>query len=86
MSPLQHRPGFLVSLEALGRQGLRGNSRLGNFNHIIYPLANTQYATAGFHDVANGNNGFNGVAGFNDGAQEPEGIGMLGSCELSCPR
>src|ERR1019366_9428600 len=44
-----------------------GQTRLGNFNTIIYQLANQQYATAGFHDVTNGNNGFNGLHGFNAG-------------------
>jgi hypothetical protein len=47
--------------------GQMANTRLGNLNQIIYPLANSQYATAGFHDVTSGNNGFNGVAGFNAG-------------------
>jgi subtilase family serine protease len=46
---------------------LTGNSRLGNFNRIIYPLANTKYSTAGFHDITIGNNNFNGVIGFNAG-------------------
>jgi subtilase family serine protease len=46
---------------------MSGNSRLGNFNRIIYPLANTQYNTAGFHDLTIGNNKYNGVIGFNAG-------------------
>jgi subtilase family serine protease len=46
---------------------LTGNSRLGNFNRIIYPLADTKYSTAGFHDITIGNNNFNGVIGFNAG-------------------
>ncbi len=46
---------------------ISGNSRLGNFNRILYPLANTQYSTAGFHDITTGNNNFNGVTGFNAG-------------------
>src|SRR5271166_689528 len=46
---------------------ISGNPRLGNFNRIIYPLANTQYSTAGFHDITNGNNNFNGVTGFSAG-------------------
>jgi hypothetical protein len=41
--------------------------RLGNLNLIIYPLANSIYNTAGFHDVTAGNNNFNGVTGFNAG-------------------
>ncbi len=44
-----------------------GETRLGNLNKIIYQLANQGYASAGFHDVTNSNNGFNGVAGFNAG-------------------
>jgi len=42
-------------------------TRLGNFNSIIYGLANSQYATAGFRDVTSGNNNFNGVSGFTAG-------------------
>jgi hypothetical protein len=44
-----------------------GQTRLGNFNTIIHQLANQNYATAGFHDVTNGNNGlpgFNAEAGY----------------------
>jgi subtilase family serine protease len=44
-----------------------GNMRLGNLNPIIYQLANQQYATAGFHDVTIGNNGYNGLPGFTAG-------------------
>ena len=55
--------------------GQMANNRLGNLNQIIYPLANTQYATAGFHDVTNGNNGFNGVAGFNAGSGYDQSTG-----------
>ena len=44
-----------------------GNTRLGNLNPIIYQLANQQYATAGFHDVTIGNNGYNGLPGFSAG-------------------
>ena len=44
------------------------NNRLGNLNPIIYSLANSRYYTAGFHDVSIGNNGYNGVAGFNAGS------------------
>ena len=44
-----------------------GNTRLGNLNPIIYQLANQQYATAGFHDVTIGNNGYNGMPGFSAG-------------------
>ena len=32
--------------------GQQVGSRLGNLNLIIYPLANSSYATAGFHDVS----------------------------------
>jgi subtilase family serine protease len=46
---------------------ISGNTRLGNFNQIIYPLANTQYAISGFHDLTNGNNNYNSVIGFNAG-------------------
>lgn len=42
-------------------------NRLGNLNQIIYPLANTQYSSAGFHDVTSGNNNFNGVQGYSAG-------------------
>jgi hypothetical protein len=42
---------------------IAGN-RLGNLNQIIYPLANSSYATAGFHDVTNGSNGYNSVTGY----------------------
>ncbi len=42
-------------------------NRLGNLNQIIYPLANTSYATAGFHDITSGNNNYNGVSGFTAG-------------------
>src|ERR1019366_2803257 len=38
-----------------------------NLNPLIYDLANTQYNTAGFHDVTIGNNNFNGVTGFTAG-------------------
>ncbi len=46
---------------------LAGNPRLGNLNPLIYSLANTQYDTAGFHDVTTGNNDYNGVTGFTAG-------------------
>ncbi len=46
---------------------LSGITRLGNLNPLIYNLAGTQYATAGFRDVTNGNNNYNGVAGFSAG-------------------
>ena len=46
---------------------MTGSARLGNLNPIIYQLANTQYATAGFHDVTIGNNNYNGVSGYNAG-------------------
>ena len=42
-----------------------GQQRLGNLNTIIYKLANQGYDAAGFHDVTNGNNGYNHLAGFN---------------------
>jgi hypothetical protein len=47
--------------------GQQLGNRLGNLNLIIYPLANSSYATAGFHDVTSGNNNFNGVTGFSAG-------------------
>ncbi len=47
--------------------GQQVGKRLGNLNLIIYPLANSSYATAGFHDVTLGNNNFNGVSGFSAG-------------------
>src|SRR5262249_48139275 len=46
---------------------LTHNTRLGNLNLVIYGLANSQYNTAGFHDVTIGNINFNGVTGFNAG-------------------
>ncbi len=46
---------------------LAGNTRLGNLNPLIYSLANTQYNSAGFHDVTSGNNNYNGVTGFTAG-------------------
>jgi hypothetical protein len=46
---------------------ISGIARLGNLNPIIYKLANQQYNAAGFHDVTNGNNNFNGVQGFSAG-------------------
>ncbi len=54
---------------------MANNNRLGNLNPIIYSLANTQYSTAGFHDVTIGNNGYNGVAGFNAGSGYDESTG-----------
>ena len=51
------------------------DNRLGNLNQIIYPLANTQYATAGFHDITSGNNGYNGVPGFNAGSGYDQATG-----------
>ena len=47
--------------------GQEVGNRLGNLDLIIYPLANSSYGTAGFHDVTTGNNNFNGVTGFNAG-------------------
>lgn len=46
---------------------LTGSTRLGRLNSTIYGLADTQYATAGFHDITSGNNNFNGVTGFSAG-------------------
>jgi subtilase family serine protease len=46
---------------------MSGNTRLGSLNPLIYSLANTQYNTAGFHDVTIGDNNFNGVTGFSAG-------------------
>lgn len=56
-----------------------GQTRLGNFNAIIYELANQDYASAGFHDVTTGNNGFNGLPGFNaaPGYDEATGWGTI---------
>jgi subtilase family serine protease len=54
---------------------IAGKSRLGNFNQIIYPMANAEYSTAGFHDVTAGNNNFNGVTGYNAGAGYDEATG-----------
>ncbi len=48
--------------------GQKVGKRLGNLNQIIYPLANSQYAAAGFHDVSSGNNNFNGVTGYGAGS------------------
>jgi subtilase family serine protease len=46
-------------------------ARPGPMNPLIYTLANAQFgsqsAASGFHDITIGNNGFNGVAGFNAG-------------------
>ena len=41
--------------------------RLGNLNQIIYPLANANYGSAGFHNVTSGNNNYNGVTGYSAG-------------------
>jgi hypothetical protein len=46
---------------------IAGQTRLGNLNPIIYQIANQQYATAGFHDVTVGTNGYNGLLGFSAG-------------------
>jgi subtilase family serine protease len=43
------------------------DSRLGNLDPIIYQLANSEYSTAGFHDITTGNNNYNGVTGYNAG-------------------
>ncbi len=51
------------------------NNRLGNLNQIIYPLANTRYSTAGFHDVTTGNNSYNGVPGYNAGSGYDQATG-----------
>ena len=51
------------------------NTRLGNINPMIYGLANTQYNTAGFHDVTSGNNNYNGVTGFSAGTGYDEVTG-----------
>ena len=44
-----------------------GSTRLGNLNSVIYGLANSEYNTAGFHDITSGNNSFDGVTGFSAG-------------------
>ncbi len=54
---------------------LSGATRLGNLNPTIYSLANTKYASAGFHDVTSGNNNFNGVTGFSAGSGYDEATG-----------
>ena len=54
---------------------ISGNTRLGNINTMIYSLANTQYGTAGFHDVTSGNNNYNGVSGFSAGPGYDEDTG-----------
>ena len=55
--------------------GQMADNRLGNLNQIIYPLANTQYATAGFHDITSGNNGYSVVPGFNAGTGYDQATG-----------
>jgi subtilase family serine protease len=42
-------------------------NRLGNLNQIIYPIANANYESAGFHDVTIGNNNYGGVTGYSAG-------------------
>jgi subtilase family serine protease len=44
-----------------------GSTRLGNLNSVIYGLANSNYNSAGFHDITSGNNSFDGVTGFSAG-------------------
>ncbi|HLX36849.1 MAG TPA: protease pro-enzyme activation domain-containing protein [Candidatus Binataceae bacterium] len=53
--------GFASVIEEMAR------ARLGNLNQIIYPLADSNYATAGFHDITSGNNNYKSVPGFNAG-------------------
>ena len=55
--------GFL----ARPRAGRRTDRDSATSTPIIYQLANQNYATAGFHDVTIGNNGYNGLPGFNAG-------------------
>jgi subtilase family serine protease len=43
---------------------MTGTTRLGNLNLVIYGLTNSQYSSAGFHDITIGNNNFNGVTGY----------------------
>ena len=64
---------------------LAGNTRLGNLNPLIYSLANTQYNTAGFHDVTSGNNNFNGVTGIHGRPRLRSGHRM-GHHRLQCLR
>ncbi len=52
-----------------------GQTRLGNLNTVIYQLANQNYAGAGFHDVTIGNNGYNGLPGFNAGPDYDQATG-----------
>jgi hypothetical protein len=50
-------------------------TRLGDLNTIIYQLANQNYASAGFRAVTIGNNGFNGLPGFNAGPRYNQATG-----------
>jgi hypothetical protein len=54
---------------------ISGQPRMGNLNTAIYQLANINYATAGFHDVTFGNNGYNGLGGFNAGPSYDQATG-----------
>ena len=51
----------------------------GPMNPLIYALANQQFgpqgASSGFHDITVGNNGFNGVTGFNAGPAYDQATG-----------
>lgn len=53
--------------------------RLGQFNKVLYSLADAQYAPSGpdngFHDVTLGDNNFNGVIGYNAGTGYDEDTG-----------
>jgi subtilase family serine protease len=44
-----------------------GTRRLGNINPVMYQLANSQYDSAGFHDVTIGDTNYGIVTGFNAG-------------------
>ena len=44
---------------------LAGGTRLGNINPVMYQLANSQYDSAGFHDVTVGNTNYGSVTGYN---------------------
>lgn len=59
-APLWAGAAWLLSYQA--------GTRLGNLNPSIYGRAAAGQAAAGFRDITTGDNGFNGVAGFQAGA------------------
>lgn len=59
-APIWAGVGWLLSYQA--------GARLGNLNPSIYRRAAEGQAAAGFRDITTGDNGFNGVAGFQAGA------------------